>query len=94
MAADVLEQLTALELLDRGDRVDGVAAAVDLAERAEDLRVRAAVEVARFDELDHVGDRVARQHHRAEHRLLGVEVVRRNPVRPQAPDVVSRANHR
>ena len=37
VAADVLEDRAPFQLLDRGDRVDGIAARVDRAERVEDL---------------------------------------------------------
>ena len=46
---------------------------------AEDVGVRRLVEVLGADLFDHDGDRVAREQHRSEHRLLGVEVVRRYP---------------
>src|SRR4029453_18140618 len=79
----------ALELLHRGDRVDGVASAVDLAEGVEDLGVRGPVEVGGADDLDDVGDRVGREHHGAEDGLLGLEVVRGHPLRSDPPDVIS-----
>jgi hypothetical protein len=93
VAADLREQAASLQLLDRGDRVDGIAAAVDVSKRLEDLGVRRVVEVGRPDDLDDVGDRLAREHHGAEHRFLGLEVVGRHPLRAETPDVVSRSHH-
>jgi hypothetical protein len=90
--AHLLEGPAALELLHRGDRVDGIAAAVDLAQGVEDLRVRAPIEVGGTHDLDDVGDRVGREHHRSEHGFLGLEVLRGHPLRPglrpDPPDVV------
>ena len=56
---------------------------VQLDRGAVDLRVRLAVEVARVHaDVARRLDRRLGQHHRAEHRLLGVEVLRRQRSRP------------
>jgi hypothetical protein len=94
MTPDVLQDPPSAELLDGGDGVDRLPAGVDRAEGLEDLPVRGPVEVLGPDQLDDIGDRFRRQHHRAEHRLLGLEVVGRHPVRPDPPDLLRRAHHR
>ena len=62
------------------DRVGGLAATVEVDDGVEDRLVRRPVEVRAPDRLDHVGDRVLRQQHRADHALLGVVVLRRRAV--------------
>ena len=47
--------------------------------------MRGPVVVVRLDDVQHVGDRVLRQHHAAQHALLGGEVVRRRPLELLAP---------
>jgi hypothetical protein len=76
--ADVLQLAALLELVRERDRVDRLVLAVELERRAVDLRVRLAVEVARVEDLADGGDRVRRQHHRAEDGLLGFEILRRD----------------
>ena len=74
-------QVTALgQLVGDGDRVGGLPAAEEVEHGIEDQLVRRAVEVVRLDRLEVLGDRVLVEQHRAEHRLLGVEVLRRDPV--------------
>ena len=75
-AAETLEQPGAVERLGDRDRVDRLARAVERDDRVEDVRVRRLVEVLGSHDLDRVGDRVARQQHRAEQRRLGRDVVR------------------
>ena len=75
-----VEQVGAAQLLGHGDRVGGLALPVQRLDRLVDVAVRRLVEVAGLDvRLDRGGDRVAREQHRAEQRLLGLEVVRRHP---------------
>ena len=81
-AAERVEQVGAPQLLGDGDRVDRLALAVERLDGVVDVAVRGLVEVADVDaRLDRGGDRVAREQHRAEQRLLGLEVVRRDPRR-------------
>jgi hypothetical protein len=93
VAPHVLEERAPLQLLDGRDRIDGIAPAVDLPERVEDLRVRRGVEIGRPHDLDDVGDGLGREHHRPEDRLLGLEVVRRDPIGPKTPNVLSGSHH-
>ncbi len=80
LAADVLELASLVELVGERDRVDGLALRVEAEGRAVDLGVALAVELAAVarQDLAHRGDRARREHHRAEDRLLGVEVLRRD----------------
>ena len=77
-AAGALELAALLELVDERDRVDRLAARVERERRAVDLRVALAVEVARVEDLADRPDRTRGEHHRAEDRLLGVEILRRD----------------
>ncbi len=61
------------------DRVGRLTAGVEVEDRVVDRLVGRAVEVLALDDLDDVGDGVLRQQHAAEHRLLGVEVLRGDP---------------
>ena len=81
LAADLVELALLVELVGDRDRVDRLALLVQLERGAVDLRVRLAVEVAGVDDVARRLDRRLRQHHRAEHRLLGVEVLRGQEVR-------------
>src|SRR6185437_8947286 len=76
--ADRLELAALLELVRERDRVDGLVLAVELERRAVDLRVRLAVEVARVEDLTDGRDRARRDHHRAEDRLLGFQILGRD----------------
>ena len=76
--ADVVELAALLELVRQRDRVDRLVLAVELERGAVDLRVGLAVEIARVDDLGDGRDRVPRDHHRAEDRLLGFEILRRD----------------
>ena len=79
LAAERLEQAGAAQLLGHGDRVDRLALLVQRPDRVEDVAVGRLVEVGGVDPgLDRGGDRVAREEHRAEQRLLGLEVVGRD----------------
>src|SRR5690606_33140469 len=81
-AADALELAALGELSDDGDRVGGLAAAVEVDDRLVHDLVRGAVEVGAADLLDDVGDRVLRQEHAAEHAHLRRDVLGRRPVEP------------
>ena len=76
LAADLVELAALVELVGDGDRVDRLALLVELERGAVDLRVRLAVEVAGVDRRCSRLDRRLRQHHRAQHGLLGIEVLR------------------
>ena len=73
-----LEVAALLELVDERDRVDRLAPRVERERRAVDLRVALPVEVAGVEDLADGPDRTRREHHRAEDRLLRVEVLGRN----------------
>ena len=68
------------QLVAHGDRVGRLTAAVKVEHRVVDQLVRRAVEVGALELLDAVGDGVLAQQHAAEHRLLGPDVLRRQPV--------------
>jgi hypothetical protein len=67
-----------LKLVGDGDAVDRLAGGEQVADGFEDVLVRLAIEVLGTHVLEHVGDGDFGQHHRAEHGLLGFEVVRRH----------------
>jgi hypothetical protein len=97
-AADAHELPGAGQLGRNRDRVGRLAAPVEVEDRVVDDLVGRPVEVAGPQHLDHVGDRVLGQQHAAEHRLLGLHVLRWLPVevgRPGTgrPDLV-RDRHR
>jgi hypothetical protein len=77
-AADLVEIFPTLELLPHGDQVHGLPAAVDGEHGLEGLLVGRTVEVLGLDHLDHGGEGLRREHHGAEHRLLGLQVVGRD----------------
>ena len=79
-AADVLELRRPRQRFLQRDQVDGVAALVELDHRLEDAAVRVAVEVAGVDDRRGVVERVVAEQDAAEHRALGVEVVRRRAI--------------
>ena len=73
--------LTALrELAEDGDRVGGLAAAVEVEDRVVDRLVGGTVEVVAAQLLDDVSARVLGDEHAAEDGLLGRDVLRRGPV--------------
>ena len=78
-AAGGVELPGLLEVLDERERVDRLAAAVQLEHRREDDPVRLAVEVLGVEALvdDQRGQRRVGEQDRAEDRLLGLEVLRR-----------------
>jgi hypothetical protein len=96
LAAEGLEQAGAPKLLGHGHRVDGLTLLVERPDRIEDVTVRGPVEVAGVDPgLDRGGDRVPREEHGAEQRLLGLEVVRRHPLgtAPADPLLIDGLDH-
>ena len=93
-AADELEEIGAAELLGDGDRIGGLALPVEGLDRVVDVAVRRLVEVGDVDPgLDRGGDRVAGEQHRAEQRLLGLEVVRRDSPGLWTPNGINRLDH-
>ena len=74
----LLELAAPLELVDERDRVDRLALRVEVERRPVDLRVALAVEVARREDFADRPDRAGGEHHRAEDRLLGIEILRRD----------------
>ena len=75
--ADRLELVLALERLGDGDDVDRLATLEQVEDGGIDPPVRLPVEVRRPQELGDLDDRVAVDEDRAEHRLLGLETLRR-----------------
>ena len=73
-----LELAALLELVDERDRVDGLALRPQRERRPVHLRVALAVEVRGVEDLADRADRDRREQHRAEHRLLGFEILRRD----------------
>ena len=92
--ADVVEQVGAAQLLGDGDRVGRLALTVQRLDGLVDVAVRGLVEVAGLDvRLDRRGDRVAREEHRPEQRLLGLEVVRRDAATRAPTHRIDRLDH-
>jgi len=79
-ATDASELPPALQLRCHRDGIGRLASAVEVEDRLENRLVCRTVEVRAADLLDHVRDRVLRQHHAAQDALLGGDVVRRHPV--------------
>ena len=80
LAADPLQVAALGQLVGDGDRVGRLAAAVEVEDRVVDQLVGGPVEVGAAQSLDAVGDRVLGQQHAAEDGLLGVDVLRGNPL--------------
>jgi hypothetical protein len=88
--ADLGEQTGPAQLVGDGDGVCRGGARVQGADRVEDVAVRRAVEVLRVEpHLADDADRLAREQHGAEHRLLGVDVVRWDPTARRAASRVA-----
>ena len=79
-AADRLELVAPLERLRDRDDVDRLAPLEQLEDRLVDRAVRLAVEVRGAQELGDLDDRVTVDEDRAEHRLLGLETLRRQAI--------------
>ena len=79
-AADRLELVAALERLGDRDDVDRLAPLEQVEDRGVDPAVGLPVEVGRAQELGDLDDRVAVDEDGAEHRLLGLETLRRKTV--------------
>ena len=84
-AADLRERAALVEAVADRDLVDGLRLLVEVEHRREDLAVPAAIEVVGLEHLGGLGDRRLREQHRAEHRLLGVEVLGRQAPRGHPP---------
>src|SRR6187551_408052 len=69
-----------LERFRDGDYVDGLAALEEVEDRGIDPGVGLTIEVVRTKELGDLHDRVAVDEDRAEHRLLGLQALRRQTV--------------
>ena len=67
------------EGLGERDQVDGLAAIREREHGAEELPVRAAVEVVGLEQLHHPVERRVVEEHAAQHRLLGLDTLRRDP---------------
>ena len=88
--ADLGEGAVTCELGRDRDRVGRFAATIEVEDRVVDRLVRRPVEVGGLEHLDDVGDRVLAQQHRAEHALLGDNVLRRRAVELDAAGVSAR----
>jgi hypothetical protein len=77
-AADLLELAPLLQLLRERDRVDRLSLRPEPEHRAVDRPVRPAVEVGGVEDLRDGPDCRLGEEHRAEHGLLGLEVLRRD----------------
>src|SRR5207249_10945657 len=93
-AAHLFQTLPTLQFLHGGNGVDRLAPRVDRQDRLVDALVSRTIEVVGLDDLDYCGDGVAGQHHRAENRLLRLEVVRWHAFGPRgAPEVLNGPYH-
>ena len=75
-AADLLQLAAPLELVDERDRVDGLALRVEVERRLVDRAVARPVEVACRQDFADRPNRTGGEHHRAEDRLLSIEILR------------------
>lgn len=80
-AADLRDFATAGEFLPQRDRVDRLALAVHVDDGAVDRLVGGLVELVALEDLHDLGDGVLGQLHPAEDGLLGVLVLRRDPLK-------------
>ncbi len=78
-AAGRIQHAEAAQLLGNRDEIGRMPVHVERGDGREDVRVGRLVEVLGADLLDHDRDGVTRKQHGAEHRLLGIEIVRRYP---------------
>ena len=75
--ADVLENAGALQRLDTGDDVDGLALGVEPAEHVVDPAVGGAIEVVGLQDFDDISDSFGREHHRPQHRIFRFKILGR-----------------
>ena len=80
-----VEQAGPPQLVGDGDGIGGLAGRREVGDGLEDVPVSRLVEIGGGEHLRRHRDGVFRQEHGAEQRLLGLEVVRRNPPRIGAP---------
>ena len=76
--ARILQLPSLLERIDEGDRVDGLPFRVQRKRGPVDLRVTFPVEISGVEDLADGPDRPGGEHHRAEDRLLGIEILGRD----------------
>ena len=77
-AADRLELAARAQRVGHRDRVDRLIAVRQLGHHAEDLAMRLAVEVVGVKDFERLVDGLVLEQDRAEHRLLGLEILWRN----------------
>ncbi|OPZ48662.1 MAG: hypothetical protein BWY91_03168 [bacterium ADurb.BinA028] len=82
-AADPRERPALGQLVGNRDRIGRLAAAIEVEDRLIDRLVGRSIEVDSAQHLDRVGDGVLGQQHRAQHRLLGVDILWRKPIIPR-----------
>jgi hypothetical protein len=78
-AADAGKVAGLRQIVRHRHRIRGLTAGVEVEDRLIDGFVSGLIEVIALHRLDAVGDGVLRQEHRAEHALLGLDVLRRGP---------------
>ena len=78
LAADRVELSSFVELVRERDRIDRLALGPQRQRGSVHLAVALAVEVRRVEDLADGPDRGRREQHRAQHRLLGFEILRRD----------------
>ena len=94
-ATELVEEVDAPQLVGDGHRVDRLALAVEREDGVEDVRVGRLVEGGRVEaDLGGRADGVAREEHGPEERLLGLEVVRRDPSCRPPRGGLERLHHR
>ncbi len=77
-AADHLELAAGAQRVAQRDRIDRLAAVGEIRHRAEDLAMRLAVEIFGGYGFERKIDRLVIEQDRAQHRLFGLEILRRN----------------
>jgi len=83
VTADHVDHAAAAELVGHRDRVDRLAGRVERVDGVEDVGVGRLVEVVGPQHAGGRGDRLGLEHHGAEQRLFGVEIVRGNATAPR-----------
>ena len=97
-ATDRLQKSGPGQLVGDGDRVGGLSPGVEGGDGVEDVAVSRLVEVVHATRLDGRGDGVTGEQHGAEQRLLGIQVVGRDPSGPRSrlrssPSVLNHLHH-